>query len=197
MAPEKSQGVRPVGIGDLICCLMENLVQAITAHQALASCRRNNLCTRLKSCIDGALHSIKQASGKSTPPNAVLSDSHPEVVNGLETLWEGGFKTSYMQEIKQEPEKSRGKHGEEILSEDLLTQTHRPGDRSNLDKGESAKIDDTNSPLTQESALGTQPVSQSLKPPNTGKYTVAPDPFIGGWTQGALCPEYNLAGCLL
>ena len=56
MALDKSPGVCPVGIGEAISRLMENLVQAITSHQDLEACRSNNLCSGLKSGIEEAVH---------------------------------------------------------------------------------------------------------------------------------------------
>ena len=77
-----------MGIGEAIRRLMAKLVHTLTTTQAMEACGTENLCGGLKAGIEGAIHASKRAFGKGTPPNAVLSDSHPRGANGLETLWE-------------------------------------------------------------------------------------------------------------
>ena len=66
---DKIPGVRPVGIGEAICCLVAKLVQGITSHQDMEACRSNNICTGLKANIEGALHASERAFGIKTPTN--------------------------------------------------------------------------------------------------------------------------------
>ena len=86
---------------------------------------------------------------------------------------------------------------QEVISEDLLTCPHRPEDRGNMETGGRNNTNVPKPPFTQDIALGTQPASQSVPLPNTCADTAAPDPFLGGRTQGLLLPEDGLAGCLL
>ena len=194
---DKILGVFPVGICEDIRRLTAKLVQAINSHQALEACGSNKLCARLKSSIGGAVHASEQAFGKRTPPNSVSSDSHPEGSTGLKTVWEGVSNDSDPPYSDQGDMESRGAQVQEVLLEDLLTQPHRLEDRGDLDTGGRTNTDKPDSPLMQESTLGTQPVRQSAHPPNTGEDTAAPDPFIRGRTQGALLQEDDLDGCLL
>ena len=66
---------------------MVKLEQKITAFQAMEAC--HNLCARIKAGIKGTVHASKRGFGRKTPPNAVLSDSHPKEENVLKTIWEG------------------------------------------------------------------------------------------------------------
>ena len=98
VALDKNPGVRPVGIGEAIRRLMENLVHSLTTTQAMEAFGTNNLCGGLKADIKGAIHASRRAFGRATPPNVVLSDNHPKGANGLETLWEG---TSEIKRIRR------------------------------------------------------------------------------------------------
>ena len=69
---DKSLGVCPVVIGKAIRRLMAELLQVITAHQAMEACDINNLFVGLKDGIEGEVHASEQAFGKNTPPKHSL-----------------------------------------------------------------------------------------------------------------------------
>ena len=179
---EKILGVRPVGIGEAIRHLMTKLVQGITSHQAMETCGSNNLCAGIKAGIEGAVHARKRAFEKNTPSNTVSYNSHPEGTTGLKTLWEGGSESTDPPDIDDTESQ-----------EELLIQPHWQGDRGNMKTRGSADTNILDPPLTKESALGTQPPSQSAHLPNTSLITAAQDPFLGDKKRGALRPEYDLS----
>ena len=59
VALDKPLGVYPVEIGNSVLRFIENLVQAITSHQSLATYGSNNLCAEMKSSIERAVHAIE------------------------------------------------------------------------------------------------------------------------------------------
>ena len=72
----------------------------------MEACGIYNLCEGIKAGIEGAVHISKKIFGRNTPPNAFSSDSHPEVVNELETVWEGGAKYMDPQDEEEKEDKS-------------------------------------------------------------------------------------------
>ena len=79
----------------------------------------------------------------------------------------------------------------------MLTHPHWQGYGGGTKTGGRADIGRLDPPLTKESALGTQPPSQSAHLSNTGAGTVEQDTFIGGKTWVELRPEDDLSGYLL
>ena len=71
---DKIPGVLPVRIGEAIRRLMAKLVHAITSHQSLEPCGRNNLCSGLKVSIKGSVHASKLPFEKGPP----LTQSRPK-----------------------------------------------------------------------------------------------------------------------
>ena len=79
---------------------MAKLVHTIATFQAMEAYGIHNLCAGIKAGIEGSVHASKQAFGRKTPPNAVLSNSHPKGATEIETVCEGGSKTTDSQEDK-------------------------------------------------------------------------------------------------
>ena len=182
VALEKSPVIRPVVIGEAIRHLMVKLVNCITAHYAMEACGSNNLCAGLKAGIEGDVNDIKRAFGKKTPPNTFSCNSHPEGATGLKTMWEGGSESTDPPDIDDTESQ-----------EELLIQPHWQGDRGNMKTRGSANTNILDPPLTKESALGTQPPSQSAHLPNTSLITAAQDPFLGNKKREKLRPEDDLS----
>ena len=89
MALDKCTGVQPVGIGKAICRLMEKPYRAVISQWSLEAFFIHNFFAGLKAGIEGSVHASSQAFSKVIPQYTISSDTHPEVVTRLGTVWEG------------------------------------------------------------------------------------------------------------
>ena len=60
VALDKRRGVRPVGIGEMLCQALEKLVMRAAGDQAKTACGNQQLCVVLEASIEGATHAVGQ-----------------------------------------------------------------------------------------------------------------------------------------
>jgi hypothetical protein len=76
IAWDKQPGVRPVGIGELLRCLLAKIILHAVGPEATTACDNLNLCAGLKAGIEGAVHALRDArdSDLADPPSLTSSD---------------------------------------------------------------------------------------------------------------------------
>ena len=57
---DKSSGVRPMGIGDMLRRALDKLVMREAGDQAKTACGNLQLCADLDACVEGATHAVGQ-----------------------------------------------------------------------------------------------------------------------------------------
>ena len=55
----KQPGVQPVGVGETWQCIFAKIVLEVTGTEVTMACQYDQLCARLKSEIDGAIHGVQ------------------------------------------------------------------------------------------------------------------------------------------
>jgi hypothetical protein len=93
VALDKSPGVRPVGIGEVYHRLMAKCLLKVVGHQVTDAAGNLNLCANLPAGIEGAIHTVRQATG--APPIPPEPPKQPAPIEPPGTdLMEGLLKSA-------------------------------------------------------------------------------------------------------
>ena len=82
-----SPGVRPIGVGETLCCILRKIVCLLTRDNAESVCGANQLCAGLQFGMEGAIHMVKDLFSITDAKNAFNSINRMSFLRNVRVLW--------------------------------------------------------------------------------------------------------------